>query len=107
MYSFTSGTILSAGTCSPSMPGTQPVSLNISLASSRRAISSLVVVLLMIALPLREHRDPHLRLRIVCGEVHEHADPAHALSLLRPRHHWPRGHAPEPRDEFPPSHRWL
>src|SRR5215831_18458963 len=27
--------------CSPSMPGTQPVSLNISLASFRRAISSL------------------------------------------------------------------
>src|SRR5262249_16299899 len=47
MYSFTSGTILSAGTCSPSMPGTQPVSLNISLASFRRAISSLVIIALL------------------------------------------------------------
>src|ERR1700731_267468 len=52
MYSFTSGTIFSAGTCSPSMPGTQPVSLNISLASFRRAISSLVMALLMIASPM-------------------------------------------------------
>src|SRR5262249_20506636 len=43
IYSFTSGTILSAATCSPSTPGTQPVSLNISLASFRRAISSLVI----------------------------------------------------------------
>src|SRR5262245_34033191 len=41
MYSFTSGTIVSAGTSSPSMPGTQPVPLNISLASFRRAIHSL------------------------------------------------------------------
>jgi hypothetical protein len=38
MYSFASGTIVSAGTSSPSIPGTQPVSLNISLASFRRAI---------------------------------------------------------------------
>src|SRR5262249_13012558 len=37
MYSFASGTILSAGTSSPSMPGTQPVSLNISLASFRKS----------------------------------------------------------------------
>src|SRR5262245_63755926 len=50
MYSFASGTILSAGTCSPSIPGTHPVSLNISLASSRRAIQSLVITLLMIYL---------------------------------------------------------
>src|SRR5262245_55749267 len=41
MYPFTSGTIVSAGTSSPSIPGTQPVSLNISLASFRRAIHSL------------------------------------------------------------------
>src|SRR5215472_9365829 len=47
MYSFTSGTIVSAGTSSPSMPGTQPVSLNISLASFRRAIHSLGTALLM------------------------------------------------------------
>src|SRR6516165_8757669 len=38
MYSFTSGTIVSAGTSSPSMPGTQPVSLNISLASFRSLV---------------------------------------------------------------------
>src|SRR5262245_21216347 len=48
MYSFTSGTIVSARTSSPSMPGTQPVSSNISLAVSRRALTSLVVALLMI-----------------------------------------------------------
>src|SRR5437870_7466617 len=48
MYSFTSGTILSAGTSSPSKPGTQPVSLNISLASFRSAIHSLGIALLMV-----------------------------------------------------------
>src|SRR5215831_12314372 len=48
MYSFASGTIVSARTSSPSMPGTQPVSSNISLAVSRRALTSLVVALLMI-----------------------------------------------------------
>src|SRR6266446_8178443 len=48
MYSFASGTILSAGTCSPSKPGTQPVSSNISLASFRRAIHSLGIALLMV-----------------------------------------------------------
>src|SRR5262252_267417 len=37
MYSFASGTIVSARTSSPSMPGTQPVSSNISLGVSRRA----------------------------------------------------------------------
>src|SRR5262245_250498 len=47
MYSFASGTILSAGTCAPSIPGTQPVSSNISLASFRRAIQSLGIALLM------------------------------------------------------------
>src|SRR6516165_229963 len=50
MHSFTSGTIFSAGTCSPSGPGTQPVSLNISLASFRRTISSVVIALRMIVL---------------------------------------------------------
>src|SRR5436190_12215306 len=53
MYSFTSGTIFSAGTDSPSMPGTQPVSLNISLASLRRDISCLDMVLLMSHAPSR------------------------------------------------------
>jgi hypothetical protein len=48
MYSFASGTIVSAGTSSPSRPGTQPVSLNISLASFRRAIHFLGIALLMV-----------------------------------------------------------
>src|SRR6516164_6786289 len=51
MYPFTSGTIVSAGTSSPSIPGTQPVSLNISLASFRRAIHSLDIALLMVSGP--------------------------------------------------------
>src|SRR5205823_2807784 len=49
MYCFACGTILSAGTSSPSRPGTQPVSSNISEASAtRRAMSSSVIVLRMI-----------------------------------------------------------
>src|SRR5215475_7151970 len=40
MYCFASGTIVSACTGSPSIPGTQPVSSNISLASFRRAMHS-------------------------------------------------------------------
>jgi hypothetical protein len=40
--------IISAGTCSPSIPGTQPVSSNISLASFRRAMHSLAIALLMV-----------------------------------------------------------
>src|SRR5262245_49614684 len=55
MYSFTSGTIVSACTSSPSMPGTQPVSSNISLAVSRRALTSLVVALLMIGFLVLVH----------------------------------------------------
>ena len=47
-YSFASGTIVSAGTSSPSIPGTQPVSLNISLASFRSVIHSLGIALLMV-----------------------------------------------------------
>src|SRR5262249_46255732 len=54
MYSFASGTIVSARTSSPSMPGTQPVSSNISLAVSRRALT-LVVALLMIGFPVLVH----------------------------------------------------
>src|ERR1700747_1979481 len=48
MYSFASGTIVSAGTSSPSKPGTQPVSSNISLAFSRRVLASLGSASLMI-----------------------------------------------------------
>src|SRR5947207_3709624 len=62
MYSFTSGTIVSARTSSPSMPGTQPVSSNISLAVSRRALTSLVVALLMIGSPVLVQLDLHVLL---------------------------------------------
>src|SRR5262245_14745509 len=55
MYSFASGTIVSARTSSPSMPGTQPVSSNISLAVSRRALTSLGVALLMIGFLVLVH----------------------------------------------------
>src|SRR5262249_15816636 len=55
MYSFASGTIVSARTSSPSKPGTQPVSSNISLAVSRRALTSLVVALLMTGLLVSVH----------------------------------------------------
>src|SRR6516164_8088453 len=48
MYFLASGTIVSAGTSSPSEPGTQPVSSNISLALSKRALSSLVNALPMV-----------------------------------------------------------
>src|SRR5262245_37456314 len=43
MNSFASGTIASARTSSPSMPGTQPVSSNISLAVSTRALTLLMI----------------------------------------------------------------
>src|SRR6516164_9694536 len=55
MYFFASGTIASARTSSPSMPGTQPVSSNISLAVSTRALTSLVIALLMIGSPVLVH----------------------------------------------------
>src|SRR5215471_7880657 len=59
MYSFASGTIVSAGTCSPSLPGTQPVSLNISPAPFRRAISSLVMTFFIygLSMPRPSSRD--------------------------------------------------
>src|SRR6516165_12399932 len=63
MYSFASGTIVSARTSSPSMPGTQPVSSNISLAVSRRALTSLVVALLMIGFLVLVHRPTRLAAR--------------------------------------------
>ncbi len=49
-------------TSSPSMPGTQPVSSNISLAVSRRALTSLVVALLMIGSPVLVQLDLHVLL---------------------------------------------
>jgi hypothetical protein len=53
---------------------------------------------------LREHRDASPRDGIVFTASNEHADPAHALGLLRPCNYWPRCRGPEPRNELPPSH---
>jgi hypothetical protein len=50
---------------------------------------------------LSERRDA-----TVFVERHEHADAPHSLTLLRPRHNWPRRHAPEPRDERSAFH-WI
>jgi hypothetical protein len=53
---------------------------------------------------LRERREAKLRLRIVLVVLSEHADPPHALGLLRPRREWPRRRRAKPRDELSPSH---
>jgi len=42
----------------------------------------------------QERRETRLSFRIVCGKVHEHADPPHPLALLRPRRERPCGPAP-------------
>src|SRR5215471_11542623 len=88
MYSFASGTILSAGTCSPSLPGTQPVSLNISPASFRRAISSLLMAFLMIAsLSLCARRERPRRSRTVkCSDEFAPSPDDHLADLFRPIH---------------------
>ena len=44
---------------------------------------------------LQERREAHLSFRIVRGEVHQHADPPHALGLLRARRERPGGRAAE------------
>jgi hypothetical protein len=44
----------------------------------------------MLLQPLQERADASLGIRIVGGEIHEHADPPHALSLLRARRERPR-----------------
>ena len=53
---------------------------------------------------LRERRNATLRLGIDFIARHEHADPPHAVALLRPRHHRARRRAPEPCNELPPPH---
>jgi len=54
---------------------------------------------------LQEYRDAGLLFRIIRSCVHVHADPPHALALLRPRHEGARsGRAAEKRDEVAPSH---
>src|SRR5262249_47670823 len=53
---------------------------------------------------LQKRRAPRPRFGIVRGQVHEHADPAHPLALLRLRHHRPRcRRATEQRDELAPT----
>src|SRR5262252_10864086 len=89
VYSFTSGTIFSAGTCSPSMPGTQPVSMNISLASFRRAISSLVIIALLMIISaalatvghvtVTQRRVERERGFFTCGYISETIDDPEAI----------------------------
>jgi hypothetical protein len=55
--------------------------------------------------PLQECRETPLSFRIFCGEVHEHADPAHFLPLLRSHRNRPRHcRAAEQRDELAASY---
>src|SRR5262245_62287920 len=54
--------------------------------------------------PLQECRETPLSFRIFCGEVHEDADAAHFLSLLRTRPNRPRRRAAEQRDELAALH---
>jgi len=49
---------------------------------------------------LVERRDAGLTLWIVGDRAREHADPSHALALLRPRRERPRSRAAEQRDEL-------
>jgi hypothetical protein len=54
---------------------------------------------------LHECRDAGLPHRIVCGEVHQHADAPHPLALLRARHERPlRRRAGGQRDELASLH---
>src|SRR5262249_27988951 len=56
---------------------------------------------------LRERRDVSLRHGIVFVARDEHADPPHAVALLRARRKRPRRHrSAEPRDERPAPH-WI
>jgi len=55
--------------------------------------------------PLHECCHASLKLRIVCGAGHQHADAPHPLGLLRARRERPRGHrASEQRDELASLH---
>src|SRR5262245_30373126 len=54
--------------------------------------------------PLEERRYAGLKLRIVSGAGHQHADTPYALALLRPRSDRPGGRAAEQRDERAASH---
>jgi len=48
-------------------------------------------------------RETRLSFRVVRGEIHEHADAAHTLALLRARRQRPRRRATEQRDELAPA----
>src|SRR5262249_15835386 len=52
----------------------------------------------------RKYRDAGLLFRIIRSCVHEHADPPHALSLLRPRREGARSRTAEQRHERAPFH---
>jgi hypothetical protein len=52
----------------------------------------------------RERRKANLLLGIIFVARHEHADAPHPVSLLRTRYKRLYRRAPEPCDEFPPSH---
>src|SRR5262245_8570605 len=54
--------------------------------------------------PLHECRETPLSLRVVCRKVHEHADAAHLLALLRVRRERPDRRAAEQPDEQAPLH---
>jgi hypothetical protein len=53
--------------------------------------------------PLREVGEPVFCLGIVFIESHQHANPAHPISLLRAGGHRPRHRAAEERDELAPT----
>src|SRR5262245_17648703 len=53
---------------------------------------------------LAERRNARLCLRIALGKAHQHADPPHALALLRARRDRPCCRAAEQRDERAPLH---
>jgi hypothetical protein len=54
---------------------------------------------------LHERRHASLRLRVVRGDCHEHADSPHSLALLRARCERPRRRAAEQCDELATGHR--
>src|SRR5262249_24316515 len=53
--------------------------------------------------PVQERREPSLLNRIAPRTAHQHADPPHALTLLRARRERPRGRSAECGQQVPPS----
>src|SRR5262249_32962305 len=56
---------------------------------------------------LQKNSDAALPLRIVRGQMHEHADPSHPVGLLRAHPERPYPRAAEQRDERAPFHVWM